>query len=55
MQVVKALKLRKELRHSRNTKATQKTLIFFKLGFTLCKAEQPLQYMELQGKKAQKD
>ena len=28
--------------------------IFFKLGFTPCKAEQPLQGMELQEKKAQK-
>ena len=30
-------------------------LIFFLLGFTPCKAEQPLQGMELQEKKAQKD
>ena len=29
--------------------------IFFKLGFTTCKAEQPLQSMELQEKEAQKD
>ena len=29
--------------------------IFFKLGFTPRKAEQPLQGMELQGKEAQKD
>ena len=28
---------------------------FFKLGFTPCKAEQPLQDMELQEKEAQKD
>ena len=28
---------------------------FFKLGFTPCKAEQPLQGMELQEKEAQKD
>ena len=28
---------------------------FFKLGFTSCKAEQPLQGMELQEKEAQKD
>ena len=29
--------------------------VFFKLGFTLCKAEQPLRSMELQEKEAQKD
>ena len=29
--------------------------IFFKLGFTTCKAEQPLRGMELQEKEAQKD
>ena len=28
---------------------------FLKLGFTPCKAEQPLQGMELQGKEAQKE
>ena len=28
---------------------------FFKLGFSTCKAEEPLQGMELQEKKAQKD
>ena len=28
---------------------------FFKLGFTSCKAEQPLQGMELQEKEAQND
>ena len=28
---------------------------FLKFGFTLCKAEQPLQVMELQEKEAQKD
>ena len=28
---------------------------FFKLGFTPCKAEQPLQGIELQEKEAQKD
>ena len=28
---------------------------FFKLGFSPCKAEQPLQGMELQEKEAQKD
>ena len=28
---------------------------FFILGFTPCKAEQPLQGMELQAKEAQKD
>ena len=28
---------------------------FFKLGFTLCKTEQPLRGMELQQKEAQKD
>ena len=28
---------------------------FFELGFTLCKAEQPLQSMELQEKEAEKD
>ena len=28
---------------------------FFKLGFTPCKTEQPLQGMELQEKEAQKD
>ena len=33
---------------------TTKT-IFLKLGFTPCKAEQPLQGMELQEKEAQKD
>ena len=30
-------------------------LIFFLMGFTSCKAEQPLQDMELQEKEAQKD
>ena len=30
-------------------------LYFFKLGFTPCEAEQPLQAMELQGEEAQKD
>ena len=30
-------------------------LIFFSLGFTPCKAKQPLQGMELQEKGAQKD
>ena len=30
-------------------------LIFFSLGFTPCKAKQPLQGMELQEKEAQKD
>ena len=30
-------------------------LVFFKLGFTPCKAGQPLQGMELQEKEAQKD
>ena len=29
--------------------------VFFKLGFTPCKAEQPLRGMELQEKEAQKD
>ena len=29
--------------------------IFLKLGFTPCKAEQPLRGMELQEKEAQKD
>ena len=29
--------------------------LFFKLGFTACKAEQSLQGMELQEKEAQKD
>ena len=29
--------------------------LFFKLGFTPCKAKQPLQGMELQEKEAQKD
>ena len=29
-------------------------LIFFKLGFTPCKAEQPIQGMELHEKEAQK-
>ena len=29
--------------------------IFLKLGFTPCKAEQPLQGLELQEKEAQKD
>ena len=29
-------------------------LFFFQLGFTPCKAEQPLQGMELQGKKSTK-
>ena len=32
-----------------------KVAIFFKLGFTPCKAEQPLQGMELQEKETQKD
>ena len=31
------------------------TVIVFKLGFTPCKAEQPLRGIELQEKKAQKD
>ena len=31
------------------------TCIFKKLGFTPCKAEQPLQGMEIQEKEAQKD
>ena len=31
------------------------TFLFFKLGFTPCMAEQPLQGMELQKKEAQKD
>ena len=30
-------------------------LNFFNLGLTLCKAEQPLEGMELQEKEAQKD
>ena len=30
-------------------------VLFFKLGFTPCKAEQPLWGMELQEKEAQKD
>ena len=30
-------------------------MYFFKLGFTPCKAEQPLQGMELQEKEIQKD
>ena len=30
------------------------TVFFFQLGFTPCKAEQPLQGMELQEKEAQK-
>ena len=29
--------------------------VFLKLGFTLCKTEQPLQGMELQEREAQKD
>ena len=32
-----------------------KHIFFVKLGFTPCKGEQPLQGMELQEKKAQKD
>ena len=32
-----------------------KIFLFFKLGFTPCKAEQPLRGMELQEKEAQKD
>ena len=32
-----------------------KQKIFFQLGFTPCKAEQPLQGMKLQEKEAQKD
>ena len=32
-----------------------KKTFFFKLGFTTCKAEQPLQGMELQEKVTQKD
>ena len=35
-------------------KIVSKTRIFFKLGFTACKAEQPLQGMELQEKESQK-
>ena len=31
------------------------TILFLKLGFTPCKAEQPLQGMELQEKEPQKD
>ena len=31
------------------------TIFFFQLGFTPCKAEKPLQGMELQEKEAQKD
>ena len=30
-------------------------VLFFQLGFTTCKAEQPLRGMELQEKEAQKD
>ena len=30
-------------------------IIFFKLGFTLCETEQPLQGMELQEKEGKKD
>ena len=33
----------------------QHSNFFFKLGFTSCKAEQPLQGMELQEKETQKD
>ena len=33
----------------------RKNRYFFKLGFTLCKAEQPLRRMELQEKEVQKD
>ena len=32
-----------------------KDMVFFQLGFTPCKAEQPLQGMELQEKEAQKN
>ena len=43
----------------RLTKSFKRALLgrvfFFKLGFTPCKAEQPLQGMELQEKEAQKD
>ena len=31
------------------------TIYFFKLGFTPCKAEQPIQGMDLQEKEARKD
>ena len=37
------------------TKYPTNLFIFFKLGFTPCKAEQPLQGMELQEKETQKD
>ena len=33
----------------------KKVLLIFKLGFTPCKAEQPLQGMELQEKETHKD
>ena len=36
-------------------KTNEQNDFFFKLGFTLCKAEQPLWGMELQEKEAQKD
>ena len=37
------------------TDVSSELLVFFKLGFTSYKAEQPLQGMELQKKEAQKD
>ena len=38
-----------------NTQFEWKAVFFYNLGFTPCKAEQPLQGMELQEKEAQKD
>ena len=41
-------------RCARSSIFTIKKLLFFLLGFTPCKAEQPLRGMELQGKEAHK-
>ena len=37
------------------TRLLGRRYVFFKLGFTPCKAEQPIRGMELQDKAAQKD
>ena len=46
-----------KLMHNRQMKflTENKSFFFKKLGFTPCKAEQPLQHMELQGKETQRD
>ena len=54
-------RLKSDERSKKNEKLNKPTLIIdylyfpFKLGFTPCKAEQPLRGMELQEKEAQKD